>query len=69
MSDGQPASKHGDRSHKNGCNDEYDKDPKTLKKGRSFLSQKSNGQLILSPKIYTKIESHKYAPIQTLSNI
>ena len=43
MSDGQPASKHGDKSHKNGCNDEYGKDPKILKKSRSPLSQKSNG--------------------------
>ena len=59
VNDGQLASKHGDKSHKNGCNDEYGKDLEILKKGRSHLSQKSNGRLILSPKIYTKIEYHK----------
>ena len=48
MSNGQPVSKHGDKSHKNGCKDEQGKDSEILKKGHSLLSQKSNRQLILS---------------------
>ena len=42
VSDGQPASKHGDKSQKIGCNDEQGNDKKILKKSRLPLSQKSN---------------------------